>query len=446
MDILVISNTYDLHNIKIGEDLIEIIRLHQIPTRDYTDYHAIIIDSRNYDEYTHFGEKISWNHIEEAMMFGAVVLVIIDSGFFGIEKSVNIPLPYKLRIEIRKSIGKNIRINDNQKDFLIEYIKKAHFYQGYIANCQRLGDGNYYIKNKCDTQYNLPSMPAKKLGTSAQRVVLNKFQPIALTEMKKTAIGGLIEIENGGKMLILPPVEEKDERVDISYLHSIITKLGIESDNKGVIIYDWVKNFDIGKEKALKESERNLEEKLQEIKSELTNLMGFKKMLCLKNDKLIEPIILLFNSLGIKTFRKEKFEEDFWICDEVGKKAIICEVKGTRKSIARKHINNLDNHREMSDLSAEFPSLLIANTFSEATSLKEKDADISPDIIKHAVNNNILIIRTLDLLRLFGHISNKKMNVNKLINLLECNVGWLKTTETDFEIRGASYHKGKRNL
>jgi hypothetical protein len=57
----------------------------------------------------------------------------------------------------------------------------------------------------------------------------------------------------------------------------------------------------------------------------------------------------------------------------------------------------------------EFPSLLIINTnMKNSISLADKDQTVAPEQIQHACRNNVLILRTLDLLNLASlHMSGK---------------------------------------
>jgi len=222
--------------------------------------------------------------------------------------------------------------------------------------------------------------------------------------MTKEIIGGLIKV-NKGILMILPNIISGDKRKDINFIQKLLGVINPPDMMEIIKVPDWIDDFKVGNEKEFCENLEIYKRKLEEIHMELNELARYKAILYLKHDELIEPVMGILNSVDIKTFREEKFEEDFWICDGEGVKKIICEVKGTKNNIARKHINNLDNHREMNELGDDFPALLISNTFAEAESISEKNREISPDIIKHAINNNILIMRSLDLINAYSLIT-----------------------------------------
>ena len=84
---------------------------------------------------------------------------------------------------------------------------------------------------------------------------------------------------------------------------------------------------------------------------------------------------------------------------------------------------------------ADFPSILVINThIKNARSIDEKDQQIATEQIKHAVKNNVLILRTLDLLRLLNLKFNRDIQKNQIISLLTTNAGWLKVSEDKWEI------------
>jgi hypothetical protein len=105
----------------------------------------------------------------------------------------------------------------------------------------------------------------------------------------------------------------------------------------------------------------------------------------------------------------------------------LVEVKGVSKGVTREHVNQADSHRERSGMPSEFPSLLIINTnMKNSISLADKDQTMAPEQNKHACRNNVLILRTLDLLNLASLHTSGKLTPDEVVELLTKSRGWLK--------------------
>src|SRR2546427_4339491 len=104
-------------------------------------------------------------------------------------------------------------------------------------------------------------------------------------------------------------------------------------------------------------------------------------------------------------------------------------------SVSREHVNQADSHRERAGLDATFPSILIINTsIKNGRSLEEKDQPVAPEQVKHAKHLGILVLRTLDLLRLLGVYKRGTITRDEVLRLLATVSGWLRVTDERAEI------------
>jgi hypothetical protein len=133
--------------------------------------------------------------------------------------------------------------------------------------------------------------------------------------------------------------------------------------------------------------------------------------------------------LPLKPRREEAFREDLMLLDSAGGPVAFVEVKGVSRGVAREQVNQADIHRERAGVSAEFPSLLIVNTNMKAASIADKDRSVDPEQIRHAVRNNVLILRTLDLLNLASLHSSGKLGSEAVVELLTKSSGWLRVAD-----------------
>ncbi|NRB65609.1 MAG: hypothetical protein HRU40_21760 [Saprospiraceae bacterium] len=153
-------------------------------------------------------------------------------------------------------------------------------------------------------------------------------------------------------------------------------------------------------------------------------------------DNLVDRVIQAFEEgFGIAVDGKDELREDFKLLNSASEPFCLCEVKGTNKGIKREYINQADSHRERSGFDSGFPALLLMNThIKNARSLIEKDQEIANEQIKHAVNMNVLIMRTIDFIGLLRMFLMGKLNRKEFEILLCESKGWLRVEEQDYRI------------
>ncbi|MBW8015456.1 MAG: hypothetical protein FVQ82_04655 [Planctomycetes bacterium] len=198
----------------------------------------------------------------------------------------------------------------------------------------------------------------------------------------------------------------------------------------------WVDSFEFSDETVVKEENEALLDRINNNKNRIQLFREFKKILIFNSDALVGAVAtILERGFGFSIDDSDELKEDLKILDEQGKPIIFVEVKGTNKGVKREHINQCDSHRERADLSPDFPSILIINThMRKSRTIEEKDQDVAKEQIKHAVKTNVLILRTLDVLKLLSLKLNNNIPSNEIINLLSDNHGWLKVSDEKWEI------------
>jgi hypothetical protein len=198
----------------------------------------------------------------------------------------------------------------------------------------------------------------------------------------------------------------------------------------------WVDSFEFSDEKELKNENDALMKKVRDNNEKLQELRTFKKVIILSGEVLVDSVINIFKKgFEFSLDTKDELREDLKILDENGKPIVFVEVKGTNTGVKREHINQCDSHREKAGLPLNFPSILVINThIKNARNIDEKDQEIAVEQIKHATKNNVLILRTLDLLRLLSLKFDRGIPKNEIISLLSINFGWLKVSKDKWEV------------
>jgi hypothetical protein len=129
--------------------------------------------------------------------------------------------------------------------------------------------------------------------------------------------------------------------------------------------------------------------------------------------------------LHLQTERNQQFKEDFWIINPSGERIVLCEVKSYVKGPKRSGIFSVYNHRESNKLPVDFPGLLVVNAHMQAGSWKEKDRPIDKQDYEIAAQNNVLVVRTEDIARLWDALQAGRLTPDDILAALTANTGWL---------------------
>lgn len=191
---------------------------------------------------------------------------------------------------------------------------------------------------------------------------------------------------------------------------------------------DWVSEIRLKKELEVQKEISELMEKIREKQPVLDEFMDLKSVLWFKHDELRDKCMDILSQIGIKTMKDDIGEEDFWILDGANIVAM-CEVKGKDHNIERTDLSKLDEHRAARNKPDDFPALLIVNSFNKAKTFAEKDIAISSNEIKKAMQLNMLIVRTLDLVRLLDLAQQQQVSSDEILKIITNEHGWMKVTD-----------------
>jgi hypothetical protein len=110
---------------------------------------------------------------------------------------------------------------------------------------------------------------------------------------------------------------------------------------------------------------------------------------------------------------------------------VICEVKGVNDNVTKMHVAQVDNHRKQNKLADTFPGLLVVNTLATAKSFREKEQEVHPDVSDRVAQENVLVLRTLDLFWLLDAVDAGQLQPCHLVKVFTSKKGWLKVEPGD---------------
>ncbi len=212
-------------------------------------------------------------------------------------------------------------------------------------------------------------------------------------------------------------------------LVAVVRKLAVETPS-------WVDAYRFDKEGEALERKAALETEITGLDAEIAAFRLFKRVLVTSDYALVEAVRhLLETGFGFKLDATDELREDLKVLGDDDKPIVLAEVKGTNAGVKREQVNQADSHRERAGLDAAVPSILIINTnIKNARSLEEKDQPVAPEQVKHAKHIGILVLRTLDLLRLLGLYKRGTITREEVLRLLATVSGWLRVTDERAEI------------
>lgn len=238
-----------------------------------------------------------------------------------------------------------------------------------------------------------------------------------------------IEIEK--KLFFLPFHTTQLCTDDLNSLITVLVNSIVDYRQKQYIeIPNWINDFKFRNEKLILGKINNLELQLKDHCEQLEPWQQFKTILLasgdILKDKIIEILGHYFN-LKLDITLDATLKEDVKIINDEGLVIGLIGVEATKKEIKREHINKVDSQRERNNLSNSIPGILIINNETECDGFDEKlNITVGNELIKHAKNMNVLIIRTIDLLILMRQLEENDQRGDIMLDIIKSGGGFLK--------------------
>lgn len=198
----------------------------------------------------------------------------------------------------------------------------------------------------------------------------------------------------------------------------------------------WLSEIKFAKESILSDKLNKLRKKEIDIEKKLTQFQNYKAILTTSGDILHELISkILHEYFLIRIDSSDNKKEDIKVLNEKGDIIAFVEVKGTKRSVKREYINQVDSHRERAGVTNETHGILIINNEMSIEGIENrKEAVIAKEQIIHATNMNVLIIRTIDLLNLMLLLEKDQDRKSRFLSIVLNNSGWLKVESNKYDI------------
>lgn len=196
---------------------------------------------------------------------------------------------------------------------------------------------------------------------------------------------------------------------------------------------EYLDELDLVGELSVKAEIQELEKTLTRSQAILEDARALKRIMYLTDyDLEVEVVKFLERQLGIPARHVAGSDEDGWLQTEEGEDWAIVEVKGmSRRNVAKAHVADLMSHRHKAEKPDDFPGVLVASTFHRAETLEERDQPVERDVTRFAAAEHVLIVRTLDLMRLKKLVSKDVAEVGRFVSAIQEGGGWFEVDDQD---------------
>jgi hypothetical protein len=192
--------------------------------------------------------------------------------------------------------------------------------------------------------------------------------------------------------------------------------------------------------------ERSIRAKIDELKTELQNLTKAleqarraKRVLWVTGKELDGEVARFLSDMRLQIRPLDGNVEGFWLGDGSSPDWCIAEVRsGGGGNVSKQQIAELMVRRARVGKGETDPALLVVNTFDQARSFEERDQPVPADVAKRAVEDHVLVIRTLDLFRLQQRATTGLPTAEPVTEALKGPGGWLEVDEgLNIKVHGA---------
>jgi hypothetical protein len=197
---------------------------------------------------------------------------------------------------------------------------------------------------------------------------------------------------------------------------------------------DYLDSLDLGNEAGARAALQELQERREELEGELSAARRTKRILYFRDMALQEEVVRHLNEeLGVPARLIAGNKEDFHlVSDGTDDPWCVGEVKGRDSIDVRKSdVNQLTINRGEAGFPDDFPSLLVVSTYRQRLNLAERDVSLHPDVIRRAAEDHVVVVRTLDLVRVTKALrAGDARLLEDLLSALKGGGGWFEVTDS----------------
>lgn len=184
--------------------------------------------------------------------------------------------------------------------------------------------------------------------------------------------------------------------------------------------------LEIGEERSIRAKLDELKNEMQALTRSLELARRVKRVFYVGDQELEREVVrLLKENLHFDARQGVANGDGFWLGDGKAPEWCIGEARSSGGgNVAKEHIAHLMIRRAKIGRDEGTPALLVMNTFEGAHSMEERDQPVPADVARRAVEDHVVVMRTIDLFRLQQRASTGLPVVEALTEALRGGGGW----------------------
>lgn len=186
---------------------------------------------------------------------------------------------------------------------------------------------------------------------------------------------------------------------------------------------NWAQQFVFEGEVGIRKKHAEAVKTLEAIKPDQERFALLRRIIWARDHGLHRAVVDFLEALGVDTEVDERYLEDFWV-KEKGSRSVICEVRATNTNVRPTSLADIVSHRAQQGHDVDFPALLVARPFASRPEVV--DQQVEPNVRRRAEQDNVVILRTLDLANFYNLVARGRATVGDLLAQLHSGGGWLK--------------------
>jgi hypothetical protein len=184
--------------------------------------------------------------------------------------------------------------------------------------------------------------------------------------------------------------------------------------------------LEIGEERSARARIRELEAEIHGLEKTFQDARRAKRILYVRGLELEHEVVrFMAEELRLPVRAPQGDGGGFWLgrgADQAWCMGEVIAIEGG--NVNKEHLAQVMVHRAGAGKRTGLPALLVANTFHAGHTMEERDQPVRADEIRRATEDGIVVVRTLDLVRLWLRASNGFPAAEQLTEALESGGGW----------------------
>ncbi len=254
---------------------------------------------------------------------------------------------------------------------------------------------------------------------------LHPIERHVIVEYGEEAVG----IELDAQLFFLPfQTLKKDSRTAEAVATTVVRAVTQYRRNRVVKIPYWADELKFNNEDDLYLEINSLLEKVNRLESQLLSWKDYKSILLLSGVPLRNKIITLLESVFDLKVQAKDNRDSLIITDHHRRPVFMMAGRSTERSVEKAFVDEIHEARKMAGLPDTTPVVLVINSDMAIHDINQRARVAIPEeVISHAKDLNVLIVRTIDLLLLMRQLEKDANRGHKLMHLFFAGGGRLKT-------------------